>query len=324
LIEHGAGLEQQQAREALDDQATLIEIFMQALFEIGSPGLKMLAAVDSVSARFIDQVVQHRAGFAAAQDQLPPHVPQFLIQGLQTVMKPPAAGTAQAPIPGRLVVEDVTGQHGPAGGSGGGKSGEVVSAEVLAKPVNNWCAHGLITLTGFSGIICHLPGYTSVTFDSLSRRITVQVKGPWAEHEISDFLDTATFPLRLATVGKDGFPRVVSVWYLADGLNLQCVSHRDSQLVKLLRANNRVGFEVAPNEPPYHGVRGQGIATLSPLGERDALDRMVERYLGGAESAVANWLLSRREEELHIHIEPVRLFSWDYRERMSDVDSSGS
>ena len=153
--------------------------------------------------------------------------------------------------------------------------------------------------------------------------MTVHVKGPWAEQEISDFLDTATFPLRLATVGKDGFPRVVSVWYLADGLNLQCVSHRDSQLVKLLRANDRVGFEVAPNEPPYQGVRGQGIATVSSLGERDTLDNLVERYLGGAESAVANWLLSRREEEMLISIAPVRLFSWDYRERMSDVNGGG-
>ena len=151
--------------------------------------------------------------------------------------------------------------------------------------------------------------------------MTVQVKGPWTDHEIGDFLCASNVPLRLATVGKDGFPRVVSVWYLAEALNLQCVSHRDSPLVKLLSANDRVGFEVAPNEPPYHGVRGQGIATLSPLGERDTLDKLVERYLGGAESSVANWLLSRREEEMLIRIEPVRLFSWDYRERMSDVSS---
>ncbi len=152
----------------------------------------------------------------------------------------------------------------------------------------------------------------------------MQIKGPWSERQIDEFLTGATFPLRLATVGKDGFPRVVSVWYIADGLTLQCVSHRDSQLVKLLRGNDRVGFEVAPNEPPYHGVRGQGNATLVPLGERDTLDSLIDRYLGGRESTVANWLLSRREEEMLIQIAPTRLFSWDYRERMSDVSGGGS
>ncbi len=152
----------------------------------------------------------------------------------------------------------------------------------------------------------------------------MQIKGPWSEQQINEFLTSATFPLRLATVGKDGFPRVVSVWYIADGLNLQCVSHRDSQLVKLLRGNDRVGFEVAPNEPPYHGVRGQGNATLVPLGDRDTLDSLIDRYLGGRESSVANWLLSRREEEMLIQIAPTRLFSWDYRERMSDVSGGGS
>lgn len=149
----------------------------------------------------------------------------------------------------------------------------------------------------------------------------MQLKGPWTESQVSEFCANARYPLRLAAVGKDGFPRVVSVWYLADGLKFFCVSHRESQLVKLLAANERVGFEVAPNEPPYHGVRGQGTAALSPLGDRETLDRLIDRYLGDAQSSVANWLLSRKAEEVVIQITPSRLFAWDYRERMSDVGS---
>ena len=38
-------------------------------------------------------------------------------------------------------------------------------------------------------------------------------------------------------------------------------------------------------------------------------------------SQVGRWLLSRREQEVVIKIEPQRLFSWDYRERMADVSS---
>ena len=46
---------------------------------------------------------------------------------------------------------------------------------------------------------------------------------------------------------------------------------------------------------------------------------MLHRYLGGADSRLAQWLLSRRDDEILISIEPRRLFSWDYRERMQDA-----
>ncbi len=148
-----------------------------------------------------------------------------------------------------------------------------------------------------------------------------EIAGPWSEDDVRDFLQTAVLPLRLAAVGTDGYPRVVSVWFEARGGELVCVSHRESKLVKLLRANPRVGFEVAPEKPPYHGVRGQGEVRLAPLEEDPALDRLLDKYLGGKESKVGNWLLARRDEETLVMITPLRLFSWDYRDRMSDVES---
>jgi nitroimidazol reductase NimA-like FMN-containing flavoprotein (pyridoxamine 5'-phosphate oxidase superfamily) len=142
------------------------------------------------------------------------------------------------------------------------------------------------------------------------------LKGPWDQAQVDAFLHNTTFPLRLACVGEDGFPRVVSVWYGYDGQHLRCVSHRSSQLVSLLERCDRVGFELAPNEPPYHGVRGQGIARLDSDADGAVLRQMLERYLGGTTSKLARWLLSRAEDEMLITIEPLRLFTWDYRERM--------
>jgi nitroimidazol reductase NimA-like FMN-containing flavoprotein (pyridoxamine 5'-phosphate oxidase superfamily) len=142
------------------------------------------------------------------------------------------------------------------------------------------------------------------------------LKGPWSQAQVDEYLASSVYPLRLACVGKDGFPRVVSVWYhYLDG-RLHCVSHRASQLIALLRDNERVGFEVGPNEPPYHGVRGQGMATLSEEGAGETLACLLQRYLGGGESPLGEWLLSRREEEILISISPRRIFSWDYRQRM--------
>lgn len=145
----------------------------------------------------------------------------------------------------------------------------------------------------------------------------LELSGPWNLEQISEFLQTHTFPLRLSCVGEDGFPRVVSVWFGYNGSEFQCVSHRSSQLVRLLERDDRVGFEIAPNEPPYCGVRGQGRAALSPDTGGAVLTRMLERYLGGTESELAQWLLSRADGEMLITITPLRLFSWDYRSRMS-------
>lgn len=149
--------------------------------------------------------------------------------------------------------------------------------------------------------------------------MTATLKGPWSRTQIDDFLTRTRWPLRLACNGSDGFPRVASVWFRLQGDVLECVSHRDSAVIRLLRRDPRAAFEVSPNEPPYFGVRGQVEATLQPLGDSDALDDLVMRYLGSERSRVGDWLLSRREEEMLIRLTPSRFFTWDYRERMADV-----
>lgn len=144
-----------------------------------------------------------------------------------------------------------------------------------------------------------------------------RLKGPWSQQQVDAFLQDSVFPLRLACVGEDQFPRVVSVWYGYGDGKFRCVSHRSSQLVGLLEQSDRVGFEVSPNTPPYYGVRGQGVASLGSDADGTVLTELLQRYLGDTESSLGNWLLSRAADEVLITIEPVRLFSWDYRERMT-------
>ena len=148
---------------------------------------------------------------------------------------------------------------------------------------------------------------------------TFEVKGPWNREQAAEFLDNASWPLRLACVGGDGYPRVVSLWFSYDDGHFSCVTHRDSKLTSLLRHNHKVGFEVSPNEPPYHGVRGQGLVSLHDDGGEATLRRHLQRYLGSSDSSLGKWLLSRADEELLVRIEITRMFSWDYRERMADA-----
>ena len=97
------------------------------------------------------------------------------------------------------------------------------------------------------------------------------------------------------------------------------MTHNRSHIARLLMNDHKTGFEIAPNEPPYHGVRGQGDATIEPLGSTKTLEQLLDRYLGNANSSLATWLLSRSEEEVLITIAPTRLYTWDYRERMADA-----
>ncbi len=143
-----------------------------------------------------------------------------------------------------------------------------------------------------------------------------ELSGPWSQTATDSFLDTCTLPLRLSCVASDGFPRVASMWFHYETGQLLCVTHQNSKVAKILKQNNRVGFEVSPNEPPYYGVRGQGLVAIRPLGDSPLLEDLLARYVGDTNSSFAKWLLGRKDEELILSIAPQRLYTWDYRERM--------
>ncbi len=149
--------------------------------------------------------------------------------------------------------------------------------------------------------------------------MTIDISGAWQRRQVDQYLAQTRLPIRVACVGDDGFPRVVSVWYRYQEGTFFCATHRDSQLAHLLRRNPRVGFEVSTNEPPYYGVRGQGLAELSSHGGADTLSALIERYLSSSNQSLGRWLMSRSDEELLVRIEAQRFYSWDYRKRMESV-----
>ncbi len=144
----------------------------------------------------------------------------------------------------------------------------------------------------------------------------IKLSGPWSQTTTDAFLDQCTLPLRLSCIASDGFPRVASMWFRYEAGQLLCVTHKNSKVAKILKQNNRVGFEVSPNEPPYYGVRGQGLVSIEQLGESSLLEDLLAKYVGDTTSSFAQWLLGRKDEELILSISPQRLYTWDYRERM--------
>ena len=142
----------------------------------------------------------------------------------------------------------------------------------------------------------------------------------WQSDQISRYLQQSIMPMRLATQGSQ-FPGLCSVWFVYDAEQscLLAASHENSQLVRALQRDPHAAFEIAPNEAPYHGVRGRAVVELERENVEQTLNTLIDRYLGDSNSGLANWLLGRVDEEYVLRIKPVWITAWDYAERMEKV-----
>ncbi|MDZ5809925.1 pyridoxamine 5'-phosphate oxidase family protein [Halorubrum sp. AD140] len=147
----------------------------------------------------------------------------------------------------------------------------------------------------------------------------MELSGPWDRDRVDEFLGEARVPIRIGCRTPADDPWIVSLWFSWDGA-VHCATSADADLVSFLAHDARVSFEVSTNDPPYRGVRGRGRATVSPDEGKELLRALLERYLGGVDNPTGERLLRPEREEVRIRIEPERLHTWDYTERMGPVD----
>ncbi|WP_136600792.1 pyridoxamine 5'-phosphate oxidase family protein [Salinigranum halophilum] len=145
----------------------------------------------------------------------------------------------------------------------------------------------------------------------------MKLTGTWNREDVDDFL-TTTVPIRLSCRTPADHLWMLSLWYLWEDDALWCATGADADVVRYLRANDEVAFEVSTNDPPYRGVRGRGHASIDADEEKTLLRRLLRRYLGGTDSALARRLLAPERDEVRIRVDPARLHSWDYSDRMQD------
>jgi nitroimidazol reductase NimA-like FMN-containing flavoprotein (pyridoxamine 5'-phosphate oxidase superfamily) len=144
-----------------------------------------------------------------------------------------------------------------------------------------------------------------------------RVTGSWSHSEVEAFLETTTVPIRLACRTPAGGLWMLSLWYRYDDGRLACATSADADIVEYLRTDDGVAFEVSVNEVPYRGVRGSGTVDIEPDTDKETLETLFDRYLGGTDSPLADTLLAEDREEVRLLIEPDRLHSWDFSGRMS-------
>jgi hypothetical protein len=147
--------------------------------------------------------------------------------------------------------------------------------------------------------------------------------GEWDRPAVAAFLADARVPIRVACRTPAGGLWMLSLWYDfdSDAGEFRCATSAEADVVRYLREDGGVAFEVSTNDPPYRGVRGTGSTTITPDEEKDTLGTLLERYLGGTDSTLADHLLDPARDEVTIRIDPERLYSWDFSDRMRDVST---
>lgn len=145
----------------------------------------------------------------------------------------------------------------------------------------------------------------------------VSAKSAWNVVQIEDFLHTQKTPMRIAVLDHDDFPMICSVWHQYHEQKIYAVAHKNSKLVKKLTAHPQCAFEIAPNEPPYKGVRGQAVSAVSTLHCEETLNQLLEKFLGQGYQDLRSFLLSRSEDERVIELQLEKITAWDFSQRMS-------
>ena len=134
---------------------------------------------------------------------------------------------------------------------------------------------------------------------------------------LESYFAAAKIPLRLACMDEAGWPRVLSLWYLYEEGFLYCATPQDARVATYLRADPRCAFEVAADQPPYCGVRGQALATLDADRGLEILQKLLQRYLGSVDNPLAKKLLSRPAPEVAIRLELQSTHTWNFTSRMA-------
>ncbi len=137
--------------------------------------------------------------------------------------------------------------------------------------------------------------------------------------EIGDYLESVRIPVRLACKTKSDWPMVVSLWFLRQEDQLFCSTQRTAKVVSYLARDPRCAFEIAADQPPYCGVRGQAIAYIDETKAPLILEQLLIRYVGDLNSSLAKKLLAKSGNEVSIIIEPRTIFTWDFTDRMKDI-----
>ena len=138
-----------------------------------------------------------------------------------------------------------------------------------------------------------------------------------SEEELRDFLDEQMI-MSCATIGPNGRPHLIALWYVPDGSSLTGWTYAKSQKTKNLERDPRATVQVEDGVQ-YHELRGAMLECDVEL-ERDT-ERVAdigmslfERYAGGAElpEGTRDMVLAQAPKRVGLRFAPTRIVTWNH------------
>ena len=144
----------------------------------------------------------------------------------------------------------------------------------------------------------------------------MKIKGSWNLDKTRSFLNDSIYPIRISLIDENGYPNIISLWFIFINNKFWCAVQRDSRVAKLLENSKNCGFEISNNTPPYKGVRGKGKAKIYKNKGKEVLKILIKRYLTQSNNSLKEWLIKRSKNEIAISIDPICFYTWDFSHRM--------
>ncbi len=126
--------------------------------------------------------------------------------------------------------------------------------------------------------------------------------------------------VQLATNGQDGFPHLVTMYYVMTGGQITFWTYRRSQKALNLERDPRISCLVEDGEEYFdlRGVLVQGVARrIEEPGEIAGIGRQITAVVGGAlagasAGALTEYVTRAARKRWGYRVEPDRIISWDH------------
>jgi len=136
------------------------------------------------------------------------------------------------------------------------------------------------------------------------------------DEEIRAFLEEQRI-LQVATIGKDGWPHLIAMWYVLINDQVVFWTYAKSQKAVNLRRDPRITclVESGVRYDELRGVQIKGRAIIND--DRETVQRIgeviFERYTGPLNDNTRQLVSAQAPKRVVVFVEPVEIVSWDHR-----------